>query len=799
MQIFTEEHELFRQSLSNFLEKEVQPYIDEWEENRRIPKSVWKKMGNMGFLGLSYPEEYGGLNLDFFYDVIFNEEIGRINSGGFIITQQVVQYMSAPYILKYGSEYLKQKYLPGIISGDLISCIGITEPGAGSDAANIQTKAIKQGDYYMVNGSKTFITNGVYGDFIVTVVKTDSQAGAAGVSLLVIDRNAKGVSARKLKKLGWHASDTAELSFDNVKVPVKNLIGQEGKGFYYLMNGLQLERLCFIPGSVTSMEMAIAKALQYMSEREAFGHPINQFQVLRHRIAQLAAEVEALKAFSYYCCQIYNAGIYDVKLCSMAKLLATELCEKVATQCLQFYGGYGFMEDYPQARMYRDCRVGTIGGGSSEMMREIIAKIVIDSTDYEKAEVTCKGGLGGGSSNEISYFSAEHDLFRQAFRDFLEKEVRPHIEQWEKDGELPKSIYKKFGDMGFFGMTLPEEYGGWGLDIWYNVIFDEEIARMRSGGFGASIGAHPLLTLTHLNAEGNEFQKQKYLIPGIKGELTGCLAITEPFGGSDVKAIRTTAVKKGNFYLVNGSKTFITNGASSDYIIAVVKTKAEQGAKGISLLIIDRDLPGVSATKLDKLGWRASDTAEIAFDNVKVPLENLLGNENMGFFYIMQHFVSERLSLAVGAYAASAYAMELTLKYMNEREAFGKKIHQFQVLRHRVAQLSAEIELVRQFTYSIYRRYQKGEYVVKEAAMAKLLSTQLADKVMTQCLQMFGGYGFMEEYPLARMFRDARLGQIGGGTSEIMCEIISKIIIDQKGYTAPKVVYKKTLHKEMLK
>lgn len=383
---FTEEHELFRQSLRTFLDKEVAPHIDQWEEDRKIPKHLWKKMGEMGFLGLSYPEEYGGANLDFFYDVVFNEELCRLNSGGFAITQQVVQYMSAPYILKYGSEQLKKKYLPGIISGDLICSIGITEPGAGSDAQNIQTKAIRDGDYYIVNGSKTFITNGVYGDFIVTVVKTNPAAGSAGVSLLVLEQKMEGVSIRKLKKLGWHSSDTAELSFDNVRVPVENLIGEEGRGFYYLMNGLQLERLCAVPGAVMGMERALELSLQYMSEREAFGRPINKFQVLRHRVAQLASEIEALKAFSYHCCKMYDDGIYDVKLCSMAKLLATELAEKVATQCLQFYGGYGFMEEYPMARMYRDVRIGTIGGGSSEIMREIIAKMVIDDVNYDKAD-----------------------------------------------------------------------------------------------------------------------------------------------------------------------------------------------------------------------------------------------------------------------------------------------------------------------------------------------------------------------------------------------------------------------------
>lgn len=781
---FTEEHQLFRQSLRDFLKKEVEPHIDQWEEERRVPRDIWTKMGEMGFLGLSYPEEYGGNDLDYFYDVVFNEELGRVNSGGFVITQQVTQYMAGPYILKYGSEVLKQKYLPGIISGEKLCSIGITEPGAGSDAQNIQTRAIRKGDHYIVNGAKTFITNGVYGDFIITVVKTDPDAGAAGVSLLVIEQAMEGVSARKLKKLGWHASDTAELNFDNVKVPVENLIGLEGKGFHYLMNGLQLERICGIPAAVTRMEEAIDKALQYMSEREAFGRPISTFQVLRHDVAQMASEVEALKAFSYYCSDLYAKGIYDVKLCSMLKLLATELSEKVATGCLQFYGGYGFMEEYPQARMYRDVRVGTIGGGSSQIMREIISKMVINQVNYAKAPVNGSDKDGTGT---ISYFTEEHEMFRQSIRDFLEREVKPNVDQWEKDGELPREIYQKFGEMGYFGLTLPEKYGGMEADMWYPVILDEEIARMNSGGFGASIGAHPLLALTHLNAEGTEEQKQKYLVPGIKGEKIGCLAITEPSGGSNVAGVRTTAVREGDYYIVNGSKTFITNGVNSDFLIIVVKTNPDAGAQGISLLIVDRDAEGLSATKLDKLGWRASDTGEIAFDNVKVPVENLLGDENRGFFYIMEHFVSERLSLAVGGYAASQYAIELTLQYINEREAFGRKLNKFQVLRHRIAQMSAEVEMVKQFTYSLYRRYMSGDYLVKEASMAKLLGTQLCDKVVTQCLQMYGGYGFMEDYPLARMFRDARLGQIGGGTSEIMCEIIAKMMIEGKGYSKPKV------------
>ena len=406
MEYFNEEHNLFRESLREFLNREVSPNIEVWEKDGKIPKSIWKKMGDMGFLGLSFPEKYGGSDLDFFFEVIFNEELGRLNSGGFVVTQQVVQYMSAPYIYKYGSDKLKDKYLPGIISGDLISCIGITEPNAGSDTKNIQTRAELIDNEYVINGSKTFITNGLYGDFIILVVKTDPKAGSKGVSLICVDLDQNGITKNKINKLGWHSSDTAELSFDDVRVPKENLIGEEGKGFYYLMNGLQLERLCFLPSNVATMEYALSESLNYMSQRNAFGRTIDRFEVLRHRISQLSSELEALKAFSYYCCDLFDKGIYDVKSCSMGKLIVTELHEKISTQCLQFFGGNGYTEDYPMARMFRDSRIGTIGGGTSEIMREIIAKVIIDDVKYEKA----KSNINSKENSVNTNFSNLYDV-----------------------------------------------------------------------------------------------------------------------------------------------------------------------------------------------------------------------------------------------------------------------------------------------------------------------------------------------------------------------------------------------------
>ncbi|WP_445957232.1 acyl-CoA dehydrogenase family protein [Yeosuana sp.] len=380
------------------------------------------------------------------------------------------------------------------------------------------------------------------------------------------------------------------------------------------------------------------------------------------------------------------------------------------------------------------------------------------------------------------YFTEEHNLFRESIQNFLKKEVVPHIEKWEKTGTIDRFIWKKFGDMGFFGISYPEAYGGLNLDLFYAVILLEELQKINSGGFAAAIWAHVYLSMTHLNKEGSHDIKQRYLAPSISGDKIGCLCITEPFGGSDVAGMRTTAVKEGAFYIINGSKTFITNGVYSDYLVVAAKTNPELGNKGISIFVVDRDTKGLSATKLDKLGWRASDTGEIAFDNIKIPVSNLMGEENKGFGYIMQHFALERLVMGVNAHARAEYALEYTLQYMSEREAFGKTINKFQALRHTIADLYTDMEICKEFNYTVAYRLNKNEYVVKEATMSKLKSTKMADEVIYQCLQFLGGYGYMENYPMARLLRDSRLGPIGGGTSEILREILARIIIDKKEY-----------------
>ncbi len=437
---FTEEHELFRQSVRQFVETEVIPRANEWEEKRQVDKAIWKRMGDLGFLGINFPEEYGGTNADFFYSVVLMEEMARTTMGGFSASHGVHQFMATAHLLKAGSAELKKKYLPKAITGELWGALAISEPNAGSDVAAIKTTAVRKGDEYIINGSKTFITNGYYGDFVTVACKTAPEQGMSGISLIIVDQKLPGFRSSKLNKMGWHSSDTSELFFDNVHVPATNLIGEENKGFYYIMESFQLERLVAGVGGVAGSQHCLELALKYISEREAFGRPIKKFQVLRHKLVDLATEIEAARQLAYQAAWLYSKGEIAVKECSMIKLLATELGKKVADECLQCFGGYGYMEEYTIARMYRDARVGTIVGGTSEIMKEILAKIIIDDVQYKSAY----GNKNPATSNVTSSVVEKPNNNKQTNNSTNNQksnimEVKP-----EKASDIIKSLPQRF-------------------------------------------------------------------------------------------------------------------------------------------------------------------------------------------------------------------------------------------------------------------------------------------------------------------------------------------------------------------
>jgi acyl-CoA dehydrogenase len=385
---------------------------------------------------------------------------------------------------------------------------------------------------------------------------------------------------------------------------------------------------------------------------------------------------------------------------------------------------------------------------------------------------TKAGAATAASRRPIPPFTEEHEEFRQSVRRFVRDRLAPHANEWEEARWFPNDVFGWLAEQGYIGLKFPAEYGGDGDPI-ADAVFCEELAWCGSGGLAAGIGAHGGIALPPIWKFGTDEQKQRYLVPGIRGERIAALAITEPDAGSDVAGIRTLARKVDGGYVVNGAKMFITGGCRADAIVTAVKTTAEGGHHGISFLIIDRG-PGVESSALEKMGWHASDTAHITFDDVFVPEENLLGAEHQGFYLIMANFQWERLLMALGAVGGMQVAFEKTLKYALERKAFGREIGHFQALRHKLAEIALTIEAGRDVTYAALRRYVAGEDAVREVTIAKLATQRAAFDVMDTCLQIHGGNGYMAEYDIERAARDARLGPIGGGTDEIMKEILGR-------------------------
>ena len=374
---FTKEHDQVRKALRDFINKEINPYIDEWEEAGIAPlHDIFKKMGDLGFLGIRFDPKYGGEGLDYWYDTLFLEELGHIHSGGVPMAISVQTHMATPAIEEFGSEYLKENYLRPALKGDLVGAIAVTEPDAGSDVAGLKTTAKKDGDSYIINGSKTFITNGTQADFLTLLARSSDEPGYHSFSLIVVPTNLPGfVISKKLDKFGMRSSDTAELFFDNLRVPAENLIGEEGEGFIYQMQQFQHERFSVMPSCYTRLRDVIDFTIDYMRQRITFGKPLAARQVLKHRIAHWVTEIECLKQLTYHVTRLKIEGVNADKEISMGKLLAGQLSKDVTDGCLQIHGGMGYMNEMRIGRDYRDSRLMGIGGGSDEVMCEIIAKM----------------------------------------------------------------------------------------------------------------------------------------------------------------------------------------------------------------------------------------------------------------------------------------------------------------------------------------------------------------------------------------------------------------------------------------
>ncbi len=384
-----------------------------------------------------------------------------------------------------------------------------------------------------------------------------------------------------------------------------------------------------------------------------------------------------------------------------------------------------------------------------------------------------------GERATLPPFTDEHEQLRESVGRFVGKEIVPHVDEWEEAREFPRELFARCGELGFLGLKYPEELGGQGGDYVHDAVWVEELARAgASGGVGAGLGAQTGIATPPIWKFGTPDQHERWLRPAIAGERIGALGITEPGAGSDVASIRTTASKVAGGYLVNGQKTFITNGVRADFLVCAVKTTPEGGHHGISFLVMERDMPGYEVTgKLEKLGWHSSDTGEISFTDVEVPDENLLGEENRGFYLIMANFGWERLAMALGAVGAMQRVFATTLDYAKERHAFGRPIGRFQAIRHKFAEIATKTEVSRALTYHALRTFVAGDDAIADVTKAKLYTQRTLVEIADECMQIHGGYGYMREYGIERALRDARLGPIGGGTDEVMKEILGRQLI----------------------
>jgi alkylation response protein AidB-like acyl-CoA dehydrogenase len=386
-----------------------------------------------------------------------------------------------------------------------------------------------------------------------------------------------------------------------------------------------------------------------------------------------------------------------------------------------------------------------------------------------------------GTQRKHFIFTEEHDRLRESIARFVAKELAPHAEEWEET-TFPDSVIRRMGELGFLGLSVPEQYGGQGGDYYANLVLAEEMAGAHSGGLAMGVAVHTDMATPPILAFGTEEQKQRYLTPAMRGEKIACIGITEPDAGSDVAGIKTRAVRDGDEWVINGSKTYITNGHRADYIVLLTKTDLGAGAhegeargSGYTVFIVDMDLPGViREKKLEKLGMHASDTALLAFQDVRVPADAVLGEVGKGFYHIMWELQGERLIGAAGCVAGAQLCFDRTLQYALERSAFGRQIGKFQVIRHKFAEMATKIESARQMVYTTAWRFQNGEYPVREISMAKLHAARIAVEVADECIQIHGGAGYMKEYGIERVWRDMRLNRIGAGTDEIMLDVIGR-------------------------
>lgn len=761
----------FREQVYDFAVRDIRPSSEARDLAGTWDPALWKKMANIGLLGLSVQEEYGGSGASCLMTTVAHEAFAEGSlDGGLTLALGAHAIIGTMPIALLGTEAQKKKYLPKLASGEWTAGLGLTEPSSGSDAAgSMRTVAVKKGDRYIINGSKMFITNGPIGDVFVCMAITDKKKGAFGVSVFIVEKTFKGFSVgKKLNKMGMRTSTTSELIFEDMEVPAENMISEENSGFLRVGRAtLEWERTVLVAAGLGSMKNLISEGTRYAKQREQFGEPIIRFQAIQDKIARSRYKLDAARLLIYQSAIKKDLGLPAPIESSIGKLYTTESNVEVAYDMGQVFGGYSFIHEYPVERAYRDVRLSTLGAGTSEVMRSIIAS--------NMKELLLDADL-----------DAEQKELFHSFRNFCQKELAPRTAEMDKKGEIPRSHFEKLYQVGYNGLGHEESVGGSNSNYFMATHYQEALAEACGSTFfsvGASVGLFGLPIREH----GTDAQKAKYLPEIVQGKKIGALGVTEPGAGSDVANIQTKAVFKNGKYYISGTKTYITNAPVCDRVLILAVAEKDGKKVGQTVFIIDAHAKGVSRGKpMEKLGLKGSPTGELFLDEVEVSEADILGRAGRGFAIIMSAFNRERLALAAYSVGVMAAAIQHTRKYAKERKSFGKAIIKHQAVAFMISDMITKYEAARQLLHEtawiLDQAGHESHYVhngekielTARTASLKLMASTYAREVTNLAVQVFGGAGYIEDFPVARLYRDVKLAEIGGGTSEIMKSIVAR-------------------------
>ncbi|MDQ7031080.1 MAG: acyl-CoA dehydrogenase family protein [Ardenticatenia bacterium] len=766
----TDEQHHLRHVLLEFSRQELAPHAADMDRRAEWRWDLWHKLGDMGLLGLPLPEEYGGLGAGALTTAIAMEAVAEGGAdAGLLLSWGAHLILCAVPIWKVGNAQQRRTYLPRLASGAWVGAFALTEPEAGSDAASLRTTAKRHGDFYVLNGTKMFITNAPIADVVVVLAVTDPERGREGISAFIVEKGMPGFQVGQvLDKLGHRASPTAELVFTDCQVPAENRLGAEGEGFSTIAKLiLEWERGVLMAPTVGHLARLVALAAQYAQERVQFGRPIARFQAIRHKVAEMHVDVEAARLLIYRTAWLKDRDEACPLEAAEGKLVAGQAVVRAALEAIQVHGGYGYLTDYPVERALRDAKLAEIGAGTNEVQRLIIAHETVRGTPSR-----------GYPLSEL-----QREVWQEARR-FVAAHIAPHAADVDAGRPLLRHHVRALGEAGYLGVAYPEAHGGAGLDSVTAILVGEAMAwacpaTALSAGASVVLCGYPILRF------GSDDQRASFLPPLLDGTWLGALAITEPGAGSDVAGIRTRAVRHNGGWVLNGAKTLITNGPVADLVIVLAWTNPDAGpAQGMSTFIVRRDTPGFSAgPPLEKLGVRGSPTSELFFSDCWVPDDMVLAPVGQGFRVVMETLAWGRVNMAAWSVGVAQACLDEAVRYVRERQAFGRPIADFQAVRFKLADMRTAVDTARLLTVRAAWLKDQGRPFGEAAAVAKLYASRAATRCAHEAVQVFGGHGYIRGQAVERLYRDARLAEIGEGTSEIQLNIIAETLFKQQRST----------------